>query len=75
MLTRSGSQRCADLILRTEHTEIILPLPEIFSALQYRECSGRALSIREPGPKGGERPVSYQLDRWESDLMLVDNFR
>jgi len=32
--TRAGSQQSQDLILRTENPEIILPLPEIFSALQ-----------------------------------------
>jgi Uma2 family endonuclease len=32
--TRAGSYPSQDLILRTENPEIILPLPEIFSALQ-----------------------------------------
>ena len=32
--TRSGSYQSQDLILRTENPEIVLPLPEIFSALQ-----------------------------------------
>jgi len=32
--TRAGSYQSEDLILRTENPEIILPLPEIFAALQ-----------------------------------------
>ena len=32
--TRTGSYQSQDLILRTENPEIVLPLPEIFAALQ-----------------------------------------